>query len=64
MVNDKVYLCWGDEQIGFLNKGRNIFSPKVGTINSEFLYFLPQKTKSTILRIFGKERNEFLNSIF
>ena len=36
-LNEKKYLYWGDEPIGFLKKGDNIFSPKVETINSEFL---------------------------
>ena len=36
-LNDKVNIFWGDESIGFLKKGRNIFSPEVETINSDLL---------------------------
>ena len=36
-LNEKVNIYWGDESIGFLKKGRNIFSPIAETINSELL---------------------------
>ena len=37
-LNEKCsYLYWGDEPIGFLKKGENIFSPKVEILISEYL---------------------------
>ena len=36
-LNDKTCLFWGDESVGYLIKGDNIFSPKVKVLNSEFL---------------------------
>jgi len=35
--NDSIQLYWGDEPVGFLKKGINIFSPKAETFNTEFL---------------------------
>ena len=34
---DDVKMYWGDEPVGFLKKGKYIFSPKVETYDSEFL---------------------------
>ena len=36
-LNENVHLYWGDETIGFLKKGKKIFSPIVEILNSEFL---------------------------
>jgi len=36
-INDEVKIYWGDEPVGKLNKGTNIFSPKAECLNSEFL---------------------------
>ena len=36
-VNDPVKIYWGDEPVGQLLKGTNIFSPKAEAINTEFL---------------------------
>ena len=36
-MNDDVKIFWGDEPIGKIYKGLNIFSPKAEAINSEFL---------------------------
>ena len=36
-LNDDIGLFWGDEQIGILKKGENIFSPKVEVSGSNFL---------------------------
>ena len=36
-LNTDIKLYWGDEPIGYLSKGSNIYSPKVETLNSEFL---------------------------
>ena len=36
-LEEKPYLYWGDEKIGFLKKGDKIYSPKVEIFNSEFL---------------------------
>ena len=35
-LKNEVRLYWGDEPIGILNKGENIFSPTVEVLNSEF----------------------------
>ena len=36
-LNEQIKIYWGDEPIGKLVKGLNIFSPKIETLNSEFL---------------------------
>jgi len=36
-LSENINLYWGDEPIGFLKKGENIFKPIVETLNSEFL---------------------------
>ena len=36
-LNEPIHIFWGDESIGYLTKGLNIFSPKVEIINTEFL---------------------------
>ena len=36
-LSDDIKIFWGDESIGFLSKGLNIFSPKVEVNNAEFL---------------------------
>ena len=35
--NEEIKVCWGDEPIAKLTKGKNIFSPNVETYNTEFL---------------------------
>ena len=46
-LSDKVFVYWGDEKIGFLKKGDNIFSPKAEVISTEFLKS-EKKTEITI----------------
>ncbi len=36
-LNESIKIYWGDEIIGILNKGSNIYSPSAEAINSEFL---------------------------
>ena len=36
-INEVVKIYWGDEEVGLLNKGKNISSPKAESLNSEFL---------------------------
>jgi len=36
-LDTDIKLYWGDEPIGYLSKGSNIYSPKVEALNSEFL---------------------------
>ena len=36
-LNESVKIYWGDESIGYLIKGKNIFSPKAEVINTELL---------------------------
>ena len=36
-LNEEVKLYWGDEPVGFLNKGSSISSPKAESLNSDFL---------------------------
>ena len=36
-LKNRVHLFWGDESIGFLTKGKNIFSPIAECVDSEFL---------------------------
>ena len=36
-LNETVNIYWGDEPVGQLAKGINIFSPKVEIFNTEFL---------------------------
>ena len=36
-INDSINIYWGDEPIGLISKGKNIFSPNAEAINSEFL---------------------------
>jgi len=36
-MNDSIKIFWGDEPIGILEKGLNIFSPKAETLNTEFI---------------------------
>ena len=36
-INESVKIFWGDEPIGRLIKGKNIFSPRAEAINTEFL---------------------------
>ncbi len=37
MLNETINIFWGDEPVGQLTKGINIFSPKVEILNTEFL---------------------------
>jgi len=36
-LNKNVHIYWGDEPIGLVKKGKNIFTPKIETLNSDFL---------------------------
>ena len=36
-LDDEIKIYWGDEAIGLLKKGKNIFSPVTETLNSNFL---------------------------
>ena len=36
-LNNSVQLFWGDEPVGLLKKGENIFSPIVESFNFEFI---------------------------
>ena len=36
-INEVVKIYWGDEEVGLLNKGKNISSPKAESLTSEFL---------------------------
>ncbi|PPR46048.1 MAG: hypothetical protein CFH17_00149 [Alphaproteobacteria bacterium MarineAlpha5_Bin7] len=36
-LNELPHIYWGDEKVGYLIKGENIYSPKVDIINSEFI---------------------------
>ena len=36
-IKDETFICWGDEPIGKLKKGKSIYKPSAEALNSEFL---------------------------
>ena len=36
-LNDQIKIYWGDEPVGKIEKGKNIFNPKAEALNSEYL---------------------------
>ncbi len=36
-IKDDTFICWGDEKIGKLKKGKSIYKPLADALNSEFL---------------------------
>ncbi len=36
-INDETFICWGDEPVGKLKKGKSIYKPIADTLNSEFI---------------------------
>ena len=54
-ISDNVKIYWGDEPIAILIKGNDVFSPRVETLNTEFL----QSDKKIIIT---KKLQEWLNN--
>ena len=37
LMDSQIYIYWGDDAVGYLEKGENIFSPKISVLNSDLL---------------------------
>ena len=62
-LKNEVKLYWGDEPVGILKKGQNIFSPTVEILNSEFHIEDQKKIIFNKIRILKKYIIQ-LNSLF